>query len=122
MRRATMFALLGVLVLTIAIGAQTKPPATFADYGQWETLATTGSNGGLSPDGSWLAYGINRSNRNNELRITKLADGTSKIVAFGAQPAYSSDSKWVAYGIGQSEADQERLRNRAAAGPEQVSD
>ena len=48
---------------------------------------------------------------NNELRIAKLADGTTKIAAFGAQPAYSADSKWLAYSIGQSEAEQEKLRS-----------
>jgi hypothetical protein len=32
--------------------------------------------GGFSPDGHWLSYGINRSNRNNELRIMNLAAGT----------------------------------------------
>jgi len=111
MKRTTMTALLIFLALAIITGAQTKPPATFADYGQWETLASAGSRGGLSPDGRWLAYAINRSNRNNELRITKLADGTTKVVAFGAQPAYSDDSKWIAYSIVPSEAEQEKLRS-----------
>ena len=40
-----------------------------------------------------------------------LADGTTKVVPFGVQPAFSADSKWVAYAIGQSEADQEKLRS-----------
>jgi len=66
--------------------------------------------GGLSPDGKWLAYGINRSNRNNELRIVNVADGTTKVAAFGAQPVFSSDSRWVAYTIGYSEAQTEKLR------------
>jgi predicted peptidase len=103
-------ALFGLLALAISFGAQTKPPATFADYGQWETLASAGSYGGLSPDGRWLVYAINRSNRENELRITKLADGTTEIAAFGTRPAFSSDSKWIAYSIGWSEAEQEKLR------------
>ena len=111
MRRNPLTALLLFLALTITTGAQTKAPATFADYGQWESLAPAGGRGGFSPDGRWLAYAINRSNRNNELRVTKLADGTTTIAAFGAQPVYSSDSKWLAYSIGQSEAEQERLRS-----------
>jgi acetyl esterase/lipase len=111
MRRNVATTFFGLLALTITIGAQTKPPATFADYGQWEALASAGSRGGFSPDGRWLVYTINRSNRNNELRITKLADGTTKVAEFGAQPVYSSDSKWFAYSIGQSEAEQERLRS-----------
>ncbi len=111
MQRIAMTALAGLVALTITTAAQTKPPATFADYGQWETLAPAGSRGGFSPDGRFLAYAINRSNRNNELRILKLADGTTKVAAFGGQPAFSSDSKWIAYSIGQSEAEQEKLRS-----------
>jgi len=111
MRRTVVTAFLGLAALTVALGAQTKAPATMADFGQWETLVTAGSNGGLSPDGRWLTYGINRSNRTNELRIVNPADGTAKIVAFGTQPVFSADSKWLAYGIGQSETEQERLRS-----------
>jgi dipeptidyl aminopeptidase/acylaminoacyl peptidase len=111
MRRFAMAGLLVSIVLVVAAGAQTKPPATFADYGQFETLASTGSRGGLAPDGRVLVYGINRSNRNNELRITRLSDAKTTIAAFGSQPVYSADSKWLAYAIGQSEAEQEKLRN-----------
>src|SRR5215468_2323233 len=96
--------------LNIAIRAQTKVSVPAAEYGQWETLLTVGSRGGLSPDGKWLAYGINRSNRNNELRITSVADGTTKVAAFGVQPVFSSDSRWVAYSIGYPEAQEEKLR------------
>ena len=99
-----------LLILSVTISAQTKKPATFADFGRWETLARGGAYGGLSPDGRWLAYGINRSDRNNELRVLKLADQTVKVVAFGGQPVFSSDSKWVACSIGMSEADQDKLR------------
>jgi dienelactone hydrolase len=105
----TLFALLG---LAIVLGAQTKSPATFEDYGKWESLAPAGNYGGFSPDGRWLVYAINRSNGDNELRITKLADGKTEIAAFGAQPAFSFDSKWIAYSIGQSEADREKLRKQ----------
>ncbi|MCX6568204.1 MAG: hypothetical protein NT147_04020, partial [Candidatus Aminicenantes bacterium] len=111
MKRIPATAFIVCVVLVMALGAQTKPPATFADFGKWEALAPAGARGGFSPDGRWLAYSINRSNRENELRVTKLADGTTKVAAFGAQPAYSADSKWLAYSIGQSEADQEKLRS-----------
>src|SRR5262249_5888462 len=83
----------------------TKPSVPPADYGQWETLGASS----LSPDGKWLAYGINRSNRNNELRITNVADGAAQIAAFGAQPAFSSDSRYVANRLGYSEAQEEKL-------------
>jgi dipeptidyl aminopeptidase/acylaminoacyl peptidase len=105
-----VIAVLLAFSLTVTAVAQTKAPVTPADYGQWETLPIVGSRGGLSPDGKWLAYGINRSNRNNELRIASIADGMTKVAAFGAQPVFSSDSCWVAYSIGYSETQEEKLR------------
>ena len=110
MKRTVTTFFIGLLILSVMTGAQTKKLATFADFGQWETLARADAYGGLSPDGRWLAHGINRSNRNNELRIMNLADGTTKIAAFGVRPVFSSDSKWIAYSIGMSEADQEKLK------------
>ncbi|HSA95565.1 MAG TPA: prolyl oligopeptidase family serine peptidase [Acidobacteriota bacterium] len=101
-------ALLAILLALAA--AETKKPATPADFGRWETLARGGPFGGLSPDGRWLAYAINRSDRSNELRVLKIADGTVKVAAFGVQPVFSADSKWLAYAIGMSEADQDKLR------------
>src|SRR5262245_25103452 len=106
MRRRLIIALLLIFRLAIAGPAQTKPRLTPADYGKWETLGATN----LSPDGKWLAYGVNRSNRNNELRIVSVAGGEPKVAAFGAQPVFSSDSRWVAYGVGYSEAQEEKLR------------
>ena len=107
MKRTAALVSAVLLILSVMISAQTKKPATFADFGRWETLARPSAYGGLSPDGRWLAYGINRSDRNNELRILNLADGTVKVAAFGGPPVFSSDSKWVAYAIGMSEADQD---------------
>jgi dipeptidyl aminopeptidase/acylaminoacyl peptidase len=109
MRRMTTTAVL-VLGLALTLWAQTKAPVPPSRYGQWETLTAAGARGGLSPDGKWLAYGINRSSRMNELRITNVADGTTKAAAFGAQPVYSADSRWVAYSIGYSETQEEKLR------------
>ena len=83
------------LALTCCLTAQTKLPPTPEEYGQWETLVEPGGGGrgsvstGLSPDGKWRAYGINRSNGSNELRVTSVAGGTTKTAAFGAQPAFS---------------------------------
>jgi len=57
-----LFCTLLAVVLSVAVGAQSKEPPAASDYGQWETLAAQ-SRGGLSPDGRWLVYGINRSNR-----------------------------------------------------------
>ena len=96
-----------VLVATIAaatvLTGQIRQPVTPADYGKFETLVAQ-PRGGLSPDGRWLAYGINRSNRENELRVTSITSGETKTIAFGSQPAFSADSRWAAYAIGYSEA------------------
>ncbi len=110
MKRRAIVLLAALTLVTAGLAAQTKAPATFADYGKWETLAPAGARGGLSPDGKWLTYAINRTNRDNELVVANLADGTKKVVAFGAAPVFSSDSAFLAYGIGQSEAEQEKLR------------
>ena len=108
----------GILAVIATLGgsaaglqAQAKRPPAAADYGKWESLVPQ-PRGGLSPDGRWLAYGINRSNRENELRVTNLADGATKTAAFGLQPVFSADSKWIAYGIGLSEAQEEKLRRQ----------
>jgi dipeptidyl aminopeptidase/acylaminoacyl peptidase len=107
------------LILTCSLPAQTKLPPTPAEYGQWETLIEPGGGGGrgggggasgLSPDGKWLTYGINRSNGNNDLRVTNIASGKPKIIPFGAQPQFSSDSRWLAFSIGYSETEADRLR------------
>jgi dipeptidyl aminopeptidase/acylaminoacyl peptidase len=106
--------LIPALILAIgfrtSVHAQTKSPVQPADYAQWESLAMPREFGGLSPDGKWLAYGINRSNRENELRVTNIADGTTKTAAFGTQAVFSSDSRWVAYAIGYSEAQEEKMK------------
>ena len=112
MKRAATTGLVLFFVLTTTLAAQTKQPPGFADYGQWEAMSPAGGRGGLSPDGQWIAYTISRNNRENELRITGLADGATEVIAYGAQPAYSSDSRWIAYRVGQSEAEQERLRSQ----------
>jgi dienelactone hydrolase len=100
---------LPLLVAAFLLQSAPQPPSP-ADFGQWERLVTAPDHGGLSPDGRWLAYGINRTNGENELRVTSIADRATKTIAFGAQQAFSSDSKWLAASVGVSEADQEKLR------------
>lgn len=91
--------------------AQSKPTLTPADYDQFESLTPGAARGGLSPDGRWLAYGINRVGGYNELRIARIGDAAPvKTVAFGSQAAFSANSQWLAYGIGYSEDEQERMR------------
>jgi dipeptidyl aminopeptidase/acylaminoacyl peptidase len=105
MRSAASTFVLGA-ILTAGIAAQSKPALTRADYGQWESLG----GGTLSPDGAWIAYSINRSNRHNELRLTRLSDRTTKTVPFGLGATFSSDARWAAYSISYHEDEQERMR------------
>src|SRR5215475_14196017 len=118
--RRTLIVLSLIPVAAIPVRAQSKPPIPPSDYGQWEALATFRDYGGLSPDGKWLAYGINRSNRNNELRVTNIGDGTTKNVAFGGAPVFSSDSRWVAYSIGISESQEEKLKKDKKPVPKKI--
>jgi dienelactone hydrolase len=100
---------LPLLVAAFLLQSAPQPPSP-ADFGQWERLITAPDHGGLSPDGRWLAYGINRTNGENELRVTPISDGATKTIAFGAQQTFSADSKWLAASVGASEAEQDKLR------------
>ena len=100
-----------MLTVTTAIGGQSKRPVDPADYGKFESLSSQ-PRGGLTPDGRWLAYGVNRSNRENELRIASVGSGEAKTVPFGSQATFSADSCWAAYAIGYSEAQEEELRKQ----------
>ena len=98
-------------MLIAVASAQSRPPAlSRADYGQFESISPGAARGGLSPDGRWLAYVVNRANRTSELRFIRLADDTAKTVAQGSQATFSDDGRWVAYSIGFSEAEQDRMR------------
>jgi dienelactone hydrolase len=128
MKRNRTVALVFVLALGAGLagaiaptGAQSLPSPGFADYGKWETLGVAGGGGGrggggggggLSNDGKWLAYAINRSNRENELRLLNLATNTLTTEKFGAALAFTDDSKWAAWSVGYSEAEQERMRTQ----------
>jgi Tol biopolymer transport system component/dienelactone hydrolase len=105
------------IALVGSLNGQTKLPPTPAEYGQWETLVEPGGGGrggggasGLSPDGKWLVYGINRNDGVDDLRLTNVASGTMKTFPYATQPVFSSDSKWLAFSIGYSEAQAARLR------------
>ena len=104
---------LAVLIVSAATPtAQSKPTLTPSEYDQFETISAGAPRGGLSPNGKWLVYNINRIGGDNELRLIP-ATGSSeapRVVAFGSGAAFTSNSEWLAYGIGQSEAEQDRLR------------
>lgn len=85
--------------------AQSKPTLASGDLGKWESLGQSR----LSPDGSWLAYAIARSNEENELRVRGAARDTTIVIAFGQSAAFSPDSRWLAYLVGVSPKERDRL-------------
>lgn len=90
--------------------AQSRPTPRPEESARWETLVPSKSRLGLSPDGAVLAYRIDRSNWDDELRITRIADGRTLVVAFGSDPEYSADGAWLQYTIGHSQPEEARLR------------
>ena len=98
----------GVLLLAPILVAQQPRMLAPEEYARWEQLAAQRSP--LSPDGKWLVYGINRANRQNELRVQPSTGGNAVTIAFGEQPAFSDDSRWLAALVGMSEEDEAKLR------------
>lgn len=98
--------LVSLLLCAAPLAAQQKPTLTAADYGKWENLGATS----LAPDGSWLAYTINRSDGSSELRVQKLGSTEKpKVIAYGSGARFTNNSKWLAYTIGLSEDEREKL-------------
>ncbi len=106
--------LLGSTLLALGPGrigqAQSSPTLRPEDATRWETLVPTPAHLGLSPDGSVLAYRIDRSNWDDELRITRLSDKRTLIVPFGREPEYSVDGRWLTYTIGRSRDEEAQLK------------
>ncbi len=84
--------------------------ARVEDSGRWESLVLSKTRLGLSPDGSVLAYRVDRSNWEDELRVTRVADGRTLVVPYGRDPEYSNDGRWLKYAIGQSQEAEDQLR------------
>lgn len=103
-------ALLIALDGTARVPAQSKPAVAPSGYGRWETLQPGPTGTSLSPDGRWIAYGVNRSDRTNTLRLTNLSDLATTTIPFGTQPVFSADSQFAAYAIGLPEAQEDKLR------------
>ena len=110
MRRAAYVLVLFSALAGLPAFAQTKAPPARNEWGRFEQLSVP--RGSLSPDGQWLAYAINRSNRDNELRIKNISSGLEKTIPFGAQATFTADAKWILYSIGYSEAQEERMRTQ----------
>lgn len=94
-----------VVALPWSLLAQAKPTLKPSDYGQWESL----DGASLSPDGRWLAYGIQRVDEASELRVRSLARDTTRTTAWGSDPRFSADSRWLVWAVGVSPDEKKRL-------------
>jgi hypothetical protein len=101
-------AAVAALAASTTVGAQEKPTLTPEDYGQWESHTSLA----LSPDGTWLVYGIRRVNEKDELRIRALDEDAARVVPFGSGATFDRTGRWLAYRIGLSpeERDEEGAR------------
>lgn len=110
---ALSLALCSTLLLTgLGRTAQTQslPPLRPEDAARWETLVPAPPHLGLSPDGSALAYRIDRSNWDDELRVTRVADKRTLIVPFGREPEYSADGQWLMFVVGRSRDEEAQMK------------
>jgi dipeptidyl aminopeptidase/acylaminoacyl peptidase len=98
-------ALLVISVAASDLVAQAKPLITAKDYGKWELLGAAR----LSPRGDWVAYGVNRVDEENQLRIRGGAKDTTISVNYASGPIFTPDGKWVIYTVGVSPKERERL-------------
>jgi dipeptidyl aminopeptidase/acylaminoacyl peptidase len=91
--------------------AQARPTLKAADYGKWERLGNQGPT--LAPNGQWVAYGVERVNEENELRLTQTSPAVGKdttiAVAYGSNPTFATNSRWLAYTVGVSPSERDRL-------------
>ena len=94
-----------VLLAAAPLTAQTRSAPTPTDYGKWESPAAAV----LSPNGQWLAYGVNRVNENNELRLRDLRRDTTVVVPLASGIAFTPDSRWIGYLVSVAPATRDRL-------------
>jgi dipeptidyl aminopeptidase/acylaminoacyl peptidase len=89
-----------------AAWSQERPTIAPEDYGRWENLGRAA----LSPDGAWLAYGVEMVDEQAELRIRSLERDSMRSVPWGRNPAFAPDGRWLAWAVGVSPDEEERLQ------------
>ena len=109
--RGPLFALAAAsaLLLPTPASAQDRPLVTPDDYGRWERLG----GGTLSPDGTWLAYTVNRVDETSELRLRKLDEDSTRVFPWGSGAVFSPDGRWFVWTAGMSPEERERLGESA---------
>ena len=101
---------LACATVTSPAPAQQKPTLQPSEYGRWESFTRGGAE--WSADAEWLAYGVDRVNGDNELRIHRVDapadDGPLHIAPHGTTPTFS-EAGWIAWDQSISEKERSRL-------------
>ena len=111
-RSRTLIALVALACATVTspAPAQQKPTLQPSEYGRWESFTRGGAE--WSADAEWLAYGVDRVNGDNELRIHRVDapadDGPLHIAPHGTTPTFS-EAGWIAWAQSISEKERSRL-------------
>ena len=105
MLRRLFASALSVALFSAPLLAQSKPQLTQKDLGKWESLGAVR----LSPNGSWIHYGITRGNEENELRLRSANRDSTIAIPFATGAVFSADSRWLAYLVGVSPKERDRL-------------
>src|SRR5690606_12123801 len=87
---------LAVATLLVPVALHAQEPVRPADYARFESPGTAT----LSPDGRWLAYGVNRVDEQNELRVRLLTRDSTIVIRFGSGATFSGDSRWLVHSVG----------------------
>jgi dipeptidyl aminopeptidase/acylaminoacyl peptidase len=96
-----------MLAVALPVSAQSARTVSWADAGKWESLGAAT----LSADGQWIAYLVNRTSGENELRARRTAAGDStRVLPRADQPAFSRTGRWLAYRITAAESERTRLQ------------
>jgi hypothetical protein len=88
-----------------AASSQERPTLAPEDYLRWENLGRAA----LSPDGAWVAYGVETVDEQAELRIRSLERDSVRSVPWGRNPSFAPTGRWLAWAVGVSPDEEERL-------------
>ncbi len=101
----TLYAALPFLWIAAPVAAQ-RPVLPPSEYHRFESI----SSDVVSPDGTWFAYVVTRTERDPELRYRRVADGAQDVaVPLATAPTFTPDSRYLTWYTSPSLKERERL-------------